>query len=88
MRRGVRTLRGYLETWAQDRRPARLGPGARRGAPTLRLPAGFIGVALSWPAVSPGIAGGEAQKGFALLEVAVPSSPEYLLVSLGGVRWA
>jgi hypothetical protein len=42
----------------------------------LRLPAGFIGVALSWPAVSPGIARGEAQKGFALLEVAVPSLPD------------
>jgi len=30
-------------------------------------------VALTWPAVSPGAARGEAQKGFVLLEVAVPS---------------
>ena len=28
--------------------PARLGPGARRDAPTLRLPAVVIGVAHSW----------------------------------------
>jgi hypothetical protein len=39
----------------------------------LRLPTGVIGVALTWPAVSPGAARGEAQKGFVLLEVAVPS---------------
>src|ERR1044071_5611379 len=31
---------------AQDRCLARLGPGARRDAPTLRLPAGVIGVAI------------------------------------------
>jgi hypothetical protein len=30
-------------------------------------------VALTWLAVSPGTARGEAQKGFVLLEVAVPS---------------
>jgi hypothetical protein len=62
-----------LRDLAQDRCPARLGPGARRDAPTLRLPTGVIGVALSWPAVSPGTAQGEAGKGFVLLEVAVPS---------------
>ena len=39
----------------------------------LRLHTGVIGVALTWPAVSPGAARGEAQKGFVLLEVAVPS---------------
>ncbi len=59
--------------FTQDRCPARLGLGARRDAPTLRLPTGVIGVALSWPAVSSGTARGEAQKGFVLLEVAVPS---------------
>src|SRR6266498_4515273 len=67
--RYLRLLRDFL----QDRCPARLGPGARRDAPTLRLPTGVIGVALSWPAVSPGTARGEAGKGFVLLEVAVPS---------------
>ena len=61
-----------LRDFTQDRRLARLGPGVRRDAPTLRLPTGVIGVALSWLAVSPGTARGEAQKGFVLLEVAVP----------------
>jgi CBS domain len=70
---GVVTLNGYLETSLQDRCPARLGPGARRDAPSQRLPTGVIGVALIWPAVSPGTARGEAGKGFVLLEVAVPS---------------
>src|SRR5215469_16915025 len=51
----------------------RLGPGARRDALYQRLPAGFIGVALIWLAFSPGAVRGEAQKGFAQLEVAVPS---------------
>ena len=65
-----------LRDLAQDRCLARLGPGARRGALSLRLPAGVIGVALSWHAFSPGTARGEARKGFAQLEVAVPSSPD------------
>ena len=39
----------------------------------MRLPTGVIGVALSWHAISPGTVRGEAQKGFVLLEVAVPS---------------
>jgi hypothetical protein len=39
----------------------------------LRLPTGVIGVALTWHAISPGTVRGEAQKGFVLLEVAVPS---------------
>jgi hypothetical protein len=39
----------------------------------LQLPTGVIGVALTWPAVSSGTVRGEAQKGFVLLEVAVPS---------------
>jgi len=40
---------------------------------SLRLPTGVIGVALTWHAISPGTVRGEAQKGFVLLEVAVPS---------------
>jgi hypothetical protein len=39
----------------------------------MRLPTGVIGVALNWHAVSSGTARGEAQKGFVLLKVAVPS---------------
>src|ERR1700733_6085849 len=62
-----------LRDLAQDRCLARLGPGARRDALSLRLPASVIGVALIWPAVSPGAVRGEARKGFAQLEVAVPS---------------
>src|SRR5580700_3373651 len=65
-----------LRDLAQDRCLARLGPGARRDAPTLRLPTGVMGVALSWPAVSQGPVRGEARKGFAQLEVAVPSLPD------------
>ena len=36
-----------LRDWSQDRCLARLGPGVRRGALTMRLPTGVIGVALS-----------------------------------------
>ena len=74
-RRPPKKLTGsrLLRDFTQDRRPVRLGPGVRRDAPTLRLPTGVIGVALSWPAVSPDTARGEAQKGLVLLEVAVPS---------------
>ena len=77
---GLTAGQQLLRDCAQDRCPARLGPGARRDAPTLRLPTGVIGVALSWPAVSSGTARGEAGKGFVLLEVAVPS----LLFNLSG----
>ena len=45
------------------------------GTLSFRLPTD-LGVALSWHAVSPGTAQGEARKGFARLEVAVPSSPD------------
>ena len=68
-------VRGYLETWVQDR----VGPDS------VQVPGGMldhcgcplvvIGVALIWPASLPGTARGEARKGFAQLEVAVPSSP-------------
>src|SRR5439155_24671633 len=47
----------------QDRCPARLGPGARRDAPYLRLPTGVMGVALIWLAFSPGTAAGSGWKG-------------------------
>jgi len=63
-----------LRSLVQDRCPARLGPGARRDALTLRLPTGGIGVAQLWHAVSSGTVRGEAGKGFVALEVAVPSS--------------
>src|SRR5690348_2726818 len=56
--------------------PARLGPGARRDAPTMRLPAVVIGVAHSWPASRRAPCEGRLERGFAQLEVAVPSSPE------------
>ena len=42
----------------------------------MRLPTGVMGVALSWPAVWPGTVRGVARKGFAQLEVAVPSLPD------------
>jgi hypothetical protein len=73
---GSVTSSRLLRDLVQDRRPARLDPGVRRDAPTLRLPAGVIGMALSWPVVSPGTVRGEARKGFAQLEVAVPSLPD------------
>ena len=75
-RQGRRALCGYLETWRRI--------GVRPDSvqvlggtlSSLRLPTGVIGVALSWHAVSPGTARGEAGKGFVLLEVAVPSLPD------------
>src|SRR6266516_427792 len=69
-------LPGALRYLAQDRCPARLGPGAWRDALLLRLRTVVIGVALSWPAVSPGTARGDARTGFAQLKVAVPSLPD------------
>src|SRR5215207_3466232 len=53
---------GYLRLLAGPI-PARLGPGARRDAPTLRLPTGVIGVALTWPAVLPGRRARRGSKG-------------------------
>jgi hypothetical protein len=54
----------------------------------LRLPTGVIGVALTWPAASPGAARGEARKGFVLLEVAVPSLLKPAQLKQGGSAWA
>ncbi len=76
-----------LRDWSQDRCLARLGPGARRDALTLRLPTGVIGVAHSWHAFSSGTARGEARKGFVRLEVAMPCSL-HITASEGAQRWA
>ena len=64
-----------LRDWAQDRvRPdSAQVPGetlAHSGCPPR------IGVALIWPVVSPAPRGERLSKGFAWLEVAVPSSPD------------
>jgi hypothetical protein len=67
---------GYLETWRRidvwpDSVQVPGGTLSHSGCPP-----SVIGVALIWLAVSPGAVRGEAQKGFAWLEVAVPSSPD------------
>src|ERR1017187_9137364 len=73
----TRAVCGYLETWCRiGVRPDSvqvLGETL-----SMRLPAGVIGMALSWHALSPGTARGEARKGYAQLEVAVPSLPDMI----------
>src|SRR5207302_11360220 len=61
----LRLLAGSLSGQTRSRCSARRSQS--------RLPAGVIGVALSWLAVLSGTVRGEAGKGFVLLEVALPS---------------
>jgi hypothetical protein len=80
-----RALIGYLETWVQDR----VRPDSVQ-VPGVMLPhCGCPPLSLAWLTQGPpGTVRGEARKGFAQLEVAVPSSPEIHLESPGRNIWA